>query len=172
MPSTQPDREWELALAKYAVIAPLVCRNLTPAERGALRKEIVQAAHLFPGDRVQQIAPRTLREWVQLYRKRGLDGLRAGPRKDKGVPRAVPPEVIERAKVLKAEIPTRSSNTICDLLAAEGKGPVSPSTLAYHFRMNPVVVPPKEGGASAKAFRRFEHAKPNDCWQSDMSDGL
>ena len=171
MPNT-PDREWELALAKYAVIAPLVCRNLTPAERDALRKEIIAATHIFPGDRIQRIAPRTLREWIQLYRKRGLDGLRAGPRKDKGVPRAVPLEVIERAKALKAEIPRRSSNTICDLLAAEGMGPLSPSTLAYHLRHNPVVVPPKEGGASVKAFRRFEHAKPNDCWQSDMSDGL
>jgi len=167
-----PDPEWELALAKYAVIAPLVCRNLTPAERDALRKEIIAATHLFPGDRLQRIAPRTLREWIQLYRQRGLDGLRAGPRKDKGVPRAVPLEVIERAKALKAEIPRRSSTTICDLLAAEGLGPVSPSTLAYHFRHNPVVLPPKQDGASAKAFRRFEHATPNECWQSDMSDGL
>lgn len=172
MSSTHPDREWELALAKYAVIAPLVCRDLNHAERDALRKEIVAAAHLFPGDRVQRIAPRTLRQWILLYRKCGLDGLRAGPRKDKGVPRAVPLDVLERAKALKAELPKRSSNTICDLLAAEGKGPVSPSTLAYHFRHNPVVVLPQQDGGAAKAFRRFEHAKTNDCWQSDMSDGL
>ena len=171
MSSTQADHEWELALARYAVIAPLVCRNLEPAERLALRKEILAATHRFPGDRsLRQIAPRTLRQWIQLYRKCGLDGLRAGPRKDKGTPRAVPIEVIERAKILKAEIPGRSSRTLCDLLAAEGLGAVAPSTLGYHLRNS--LLPPAGKGAAAKAFKRYEHVRPNDCWQSDMTDGL
>jgi transposase InsO family protein len=171
MPNTPSDPDWELALAKYAVIAPLVCRNLEPAEREELRKQILAATHRFPGDRFRRVAPRTLREWIQRHRVGGLDGLRSGPRKDKGTPRAVPLAVIERAKALKAELPARSSQTIANLLVAEGQGAVSPSTIGYHLRQAPVLVqPPGDGGP--KAFRRFEHPHPNDCWQSDMSDGL
>lgn len=171
MPSIHPDGEWELALAKYAVIAPLVCRELDPAQRETLRKEILAATHRFPGDRYKPVAPRTLRQWIRLYRLRGLDGLHGGSRKDKGVPRAVPPEVIERAKFLKSEEPKRSSRTICDLLASEGMGLVSPSTVGYHLRNDP---PEPEPGAGKppKVFRRYEHKHPNDCWQSDMTDGL
>lgn len=169
MTTSPPDREWEAALAKFAVIAPLVCRNLESAERESLRKEILAATHRFPGERMTRVAERTLREWCQLYRDRGLDGLRGGPRKDKGKPRAVPAEVIERAKALKVELPSRSSQAIANMIAAEGKGAHSPSTIGYHLRNAPL--PPKPPG-EAKAFRRFEHPRPNDCWQSDMSDGL
>ncbi len=171
MPTKEVDREWELALAKYAVIAPLVCRDLEPAAREALRKEIVAAVHRFPGGRARRFAPRTVREWIALYNKHGLAGLRGGPRRDKGVPRVVPPAVIERAKALKAELPTRSAETISNLLAGEGLGLVSPSTVGYHLRAAPPA--PAEGAAEPpKAFRRFEHVRPNDCWQSDMTDGL
>lgn len=167
MSSSAPDRDWELALAKFAVIAPLVCRNLEPAERDAIRKEILAATHRFPGDRVKRVAVRTLREWCHIYRERGLDGLRPGHRKDKGVPRAVPIGIIERAKALKAELPGRSARAIVDLLAAEGGPAVATTTLAYHLRRAPAAT-----DAPVKAFRRFEHPRPNDCWQSDMSDGL
>lgn len=162
-----PEPDWENALAKFAVISPLVCRNLEGAEREAIRKEILAATHRFPGERVRHVAERTLREWCQLYRQHGLAGLRSGHRKDKGVPRAVPVAIIERAKALKAELPKRSARAICDLLAAEGGTAVASSTLAYHLRRVP-----RDERAPAKAFRRFEHPRPNDCWQSDMSDGL
>lgn len=167
MPPKEPDRDWEVALAKFAVIAPLVCRDLEPAEREKLRKEILAAAHRFPGDRLRRFAPRTVRQWIALYNKHGLEGLRQGERKDKGVPRVVPPEVLERAKALKAELPSRSAETIGTMLAAEGLGLHAPSTLNYHMRRDPAVA----DDAVAKAFRRFEHAHPNDCWQSDMTDG-
>lgn len=168
MPPKEPDRDWELALAKFAVIAPLVCRDLEPAEREKLRKEILAAAHRFPGDHFRRFAPRTVRNWIALYKLHGLDGLTTDARKDKGVPRVVPPAVMERAKALKAELPSRSAETIGNMLAAEGLGLHAASTLGYHMRRAPVT---PDQAAEAKAFRRFEHAHPNDCWQSDMTDG-
>lgn len=159
--------DWELALAKYAVIAPLVARMLTPEEREATRKQILDTTHLFPGGRMKRVAPRTLREWVQFYRAHNLQGLLAKGRKDKGKPRAIPASVLEKAKALKAELPERSTETICNMLAAGGGAPVARSTLNYHLRHLPKT--PKD---EAKAFRRFEHQRPNDCWQSDLSDGL
>lgn len=160
-------KDWDLALAKYGVIVPLVARILTPAEREAVRKQILAATHLFPGGQLKRIAPRTLREWVQFYKADNLHGLLPKPRKDKGVPRSIPPEVLEKAKALKTELPERSAETICNMLAASGGTPVARSTLNFHLKHLP-----KPAKGSAKAFRRFEHQRPNDCWQSDLSDGL
>lgn len=166
-PHTPTDKDWEIALARYGVIVPLVARVLEPPERDELRRQILTTTHLFPDDNRVQIAPRTLRKWLQRYREHHLEGLLPKTRKDKGVPRAIPADVLERAKALKQELPTRSARTICDLLASEGGAPVARSTIAYHLTQMPVVP-----DAERKAFRRFEHERPNDCWQSDLSDGL
>ena len=160
-------KDWEVALAKYAVIVPLVARVLAPDERESLRRQILTATHVFPGGKNMRVAPRTLRRWVQLHRNQGLEGLLPTTRSDKGVPRAIPKDVLEAATRLKDEAPTRSAQAIADMLAKAGAAPVSPSTLAYHFRGKGLT-----RGAEPKAFRRFEHARPNDCWQSDLSDGL
>lgn len=160
-------KDWERALAKYGVIVPLVARVLEPAEREAVRRQILDATHQFPNGKHIRVAPRTLREWVQRYRAHNLEGLLPQGRKDKGKPRAIPPEVLARALALKAELPARSARAICDLLASEGGEPLSASTLGYHLRR--VQAAPEQ---APKAFRRFEHARPNDCWQSDLSDGL
>lgn len=162
-------RAWETALAKFAVIAPLVCRQLGAAERRAIRQEILAATHQFPGGQLRQVALRTLRQWCQLYQQQNLAGLVRQPRNDQGVPRTIPAEVLDRAKALRAELPSRSARTISDLLAVPGSEPVSPSTLAYHLR----TAEPQAGtAANEKTFRRFEHPRPNACWQSDLSDGL
>lgn len=160
-------KDWEVALAKYAVIVPLVARVLDHGERELLRGQILSATYVFPGARTVTVAPRTLRRWIQLHRDQGLEGLLPTTRSDKGTSRAIPANVLDAATKLKAEVPTRSAQTIADLLKEPGAAPVSPSTLAYHFRgkgMTRVKDP--------KAFTRFEHARPNDCWQSDLSDGL
>lgn len=160
----------ERALAKFAAIAPLVCRDLAPEERDEIRRGILSASHKFPGDKPVQIAPRTLRNWCQSYRKKGLEGLLPQPRKDKGRPRAIPQDVLDRAMALRQELPSRSAERISDMVATSGSKPVSASTLSSHFRKagldrsRPAVEP--------KAFRRFEHPRPNSCWQSDISDGI
>lgn len=166
-PTIPTGKDWDIALAKYGVIAPLVARDLEPAERDAVRRQILGSTHLFPDGKRVAVAPRTLRRWLQLYREQNLEGLLATARKDKGVPRAIPPEVLERAKALKAELPTRSAETICNLLALDGGAPVARSTINYHLKQLP-----KAAKDDAKAFRRYEHQRPNDCWQSDLSDGL
>ena len=161
--------DWDLALAKFAVIAPLVCRQLSPAEEQELRREILASTHQFPKGRLRRLAPRTLRQWCQLYRQYNLVGLVRRPRQDRGVPRTLPPEVLAQAKALRAELPSRSARTISDLLTIPGTTPVSPSTLAYHLR---TAAPATATTGTDKAFRRFEHPRPNACWQSDLSDGL
>lgn len=161
--------EWERALAKFAVIAPLVCREHAPNERELLRKQILASTHVFPGDQRISISARTLREWCQIHRKHGLNGLLPQARKDRGKPRAIPQEVLDRAMALRRELPSRSAERISDMVATSGVTPVSASTLAFHFRKAGL---DRSLDADPKAFRRFEHPRPNACWQSDMSDGI
>ncbi len=168
-PQDPSPQDWERALARFAVISPLVCRDLAPEDRDRLRKEILEAAHRFPGDKQVRVSSRTLREWCQHYRQSNLAGLLPQPRKDRGKPRSIPQEILDRAVALRKELPSRSAQTISNLIATPGAAPVSASTLAYHFHKNGLdrSLPP-----DTKAFRRFEHPRPNSCWQSDMSDGL
>ncbi len=161
--------DWERALAKYAVIAPLVCRDLPPDEREGVRKQILAAQHKFPGDKLVTVSPRTLREWCQIYRKVGISGLLPQPRKDRGKPRAVPQEVLDRAMALRRELPSRSAERICDMIAAPGQPPVSASTLNFHLARAGL---DRSQQLDPKTFRRFEHPRPNSCWQSDISDGI
>lgn len=161
--------DWEIALAKYGVIVPLIARVLESGERDAVRRQILGATHRFPGDKPVSVAPRTLRKWIQHYREHSLEGLLPKARKDKGKPRAIPQEVLEKAKTLREEIPSRSAKAITDLLAVPDSKPVSASTLNYHFRNAGLK---RTVTTDPKAFRRYEHVRPNACWQSDMSDGL
>lgn len=169
MPHEPTPINWDLALAKFAVFAPLVCRDLEPRQLDDLREEILTAIHHFPNDKRVTVAARTLRRWQQLYRQHNLAGLLPNARKDKGIPRAIPQDVLDKAKALRAELPSRSATTIANLLNDDGTEPVSASTLAYHFRQSGL---PKASEAEPKAFRRFEHKRSNACWQSDLSDGL
>ncbi len=147
-------KDWEVALAKYAVIVPLVTRVLAPDERELLRGQILGATHLFPGGKAMTVAPRTLRHWTQLYRLSGLEGLLPTARRDKGVPRVIPPDVLATATQLKEEMPTRSAATIATMLSKAGATPISPSTLAYHFRGKGMT-----RAKDPKAFRRYAESR-------------
>lgn len=168
-PLDPTSRDWEIALARYGVIVPLVARVLEPGEREAVRRQILNATHRFPDDKSITVSPRTLRKWIQHYRERNLEGLLPKTRKDKGKPRAIPQEVLDQAKTLREELPSRSARAITNLLSAPDSKPVSASTLNYHFRSAGLK---RATTSDPKAFRRYEHSHPNACWQSDMSDGI
>lgn len=186
------DKEWErwaedTAIARYAVIAPLVSRKLTQAEYRAEFQRVISAIHEFPdGERV--ISRRTLSRWVDWFRKGhknragerdskpGFDALKPTRRIDHGQTRVVAPEVVEQAVRLRAEEPGRSTPTLVDLLRsnalAQGKEPpdIEPATLAYHLRARGATR--RDFKHKSRAFPRFEHPFRNSCWQGDWSSGL
>ncbi len=177
----------ELALARYAVIAPLVCRELTEAEFHAEARRIAATAHRFPGDVLKRFSPRNLRRWVKWYKEgrkledgreipRGMDALRALVRDDCGVPKVLTAEIIERAIRLRAEEPTRTTGTLVKLLQAEAaaQGEEAPvieeATLAHHLRTRRATR--KVMKQDGRVYPRFEHAHRNDLWQGDMTGGM
>ena len=163
----------EAALARFAAIAPLVSRTLSPAEAALIRRSILEATFLFPGERPRRISERTLRRWVEAYKKAlpkgtiaALNALYPQPRSDKGVPRVFDPKVIEDAIALRKELATRSTEA---LLAHLDGAPLGP-TLAYHLRQRGATRALLK--AQSRAFPRYEAAAPNVTWQSDVMDGF
>ncbi|MCA9791946.1 MAG: DDE-type integrase/transposase/recombinase [Candidatus Eremiobacteraeota bacterium] len=186
--------EWErhatdVALARYAVIAPLIRRQLNRDERRLELEKVVGAVHKFPdGDR--KVSGRTVRRWCDWYRNGhlnedvrerdsdpGIDGLKPARRADLGQTRALDPAIVEQAVRLRAEMPSRSTQTILDLLRdqalANNEPPphVDASTLAYHLRARGATKRDfKE--QTGRAYPRYEHPYRNSCWQGDWATGI
>lgn len=176
----------ELPLARYAVIASMVCREMTKEEFNEEARRIGSALHRFPGGVMKKVSPRNLRRWVKWYKEGrklknlevppGLEALRPLVRQDCGVPRVLAPELIERAIRLRAEEPARTTDTLVKLLQAEaverGEEPpaIEEATLAHHLRLRRATrkVMKQEG----RVYPRFEHAHRNDLWQGDMTGAM
>jgi putative transposase len=153
----------DVALKRYASIAPLLEASLEPAEARQRRAEILA--------KETAVSERTLRRHLAAYREWGFDGLCPKRRTDAGKPRAMPPDVLEDAVALKMELPQRSVRSVIDILEGEGRvkqGELRPSTLARHFAKLGLMEIPKvpKGG-----YRRFQKEHRNCLWQADLKYG-
>ncbi len=153
----------DVALKRFARIAPLLEDGLEPAEARKRRAEILEQG--------AAVSERTLRRHLAAYRERGFDGLYPKKRLDAGKTRAVPMELLEEAAALKRELPQRSVKRIIEILEGEGRvkqGLLRPSSLARHFTKLGLMEIPKtpRGG-----FRRFQKEHRNCLWQVDLKYG-
>jgi len=153
----------DVALKRYAAIAPLLEPGLEPAEARHRRAVILERE---PG-----VSERTLRRYLAAYREHGFDGLCPKKRVDAGKSRTVSPEVLADAEALKRELPQRSVRQIIEILEKEGRvkaGTIRPSTLAAHFAKLRLAKFQKTPGAG---FRRFQKEHRNCLWQADLKYG-
>lgn len=167
------DERLDVALFRYSIIRPLLATGLEPAVLRALRTEILTATHDIPHSARTRIAERTLRRWLQLYREGGFEGLKPRYRADRGSPRRVDPDVLERAGELRRELPERSIRQLIALLEAGGHAPpgeIRPSTLGRQLRLRGLT---RAGikASSGRVYRRFEAPHRNALWQTDLSYG-
>jgi len=164
------DHATEVALWRYGIIAPLLSPDLDPAEARAIRQGIIRRRHVLAGGGpAREVSARTLRRWLEAYRKGGFAGLRPKTRKDRGRPRHIEPEVLEKAVALREEVPERSTRQIIDILTLDPgtrAGPLKRSTLSRHLgwlgKTRRLLKAPKG------SFRRYEMDRPNAQWQSDV----
>lgn len=170
-----PDRHpQEVAIARFAVIAPLVTRPLSPPELTEARRGILATPHAFPGTgEHKRVSARTLGRWVSAYQAAlpkgtiaALEALAPQGRSDKGQPRVFSQETLDEAIRLRLELNTRST---ADLLAHLPDAPKE-ATLAYHLRRRAATR--KALAAKGKAFPRYEAEHPNATWQSDVTEGF
>ena len=172
----------DVALARYSVISPLVCREMTYIEYAAELARVHSALHLFP-DGPKRVSKRSISRWCNYYRKGrppavapGFDALLPDVRSDLGVARSLDAEIVGRAIALREEAPSRKTGRLIDMIVSEArlankKPPhICESTLNYHLRARGATRKRLRG--KSRAFRRFEHSHRNSCWQGDWSNGI
>jgi transposase InsO family protein len=167
------DLPTEIALFRYGLIAQLVH---TPPDQGhqeALLREIATRTYRIPGSRRTRVSLTTLRRYLKTYLAQGFEALRPAPRADVGIPRAFPPEVLDKAIALREEQPARTTQTLVDILQRDESLPLphppNVHTLTTHLRQRGKTR--RVLGVAAKIYRRFERDHVNSLWQGDALVG-
>jgi len=167
------ERRTQIALFRYTLIAPLLGRPLERGEIGAHLKAVAAQTHRIPYSKRTTLDDETLWRYLAAYRQGGFEALKPQPRADAGKSRRIPEALIQQAIALRQEVPTRSANTIIQILKRD---PTFPSDLTLATRTLRGIL--HERGITrdkltgqAKACRRFERECANALWQGDMLVG-
>jgi len=158
----------QIALHRWAVIAEAASGRLTAAERGALVRQIAARAHPHPDGSARRYSRGTIDRWLRAWRKGGLEALRPAPRADTGVVRAHP-ELFAEAAALRLELPGRSAAQIASILYHRHGITVAERTVRAQLRR--AGLHREALAAGPKAYGRYEAARPNERWISDVLVG-
>jgi putative transposase len=161
----------KIALFRYGLIAPLVLESLPHGEFTRRAQEIAARTYEIPYSRRTAVSVDSLRAWALRYRHGGFEALAPHPRRDRGQPRRLTPQIADLIERLKRENPHRTGVTLLRELALcsdRNSPPLSASTL-YRFL--------QQRGLTARqllrepAHRKFEAEFSNQIWQSDLLFG-
>jgi putative transposase len=158
----------QVALHRWAVIAEAAGPKLTPAERGALARQIAALSHRHPDGSSRRYSRGTIDRWLRAWRKGGLDALKPSPRADTGVVRAHP-ELFAEAAALRLELPGRSAAQIASILYHRHGITVAERTVRGQLRR--AGLHREALAAEPKAYGRYEAARPNERWITDVLVG-
>ena len=162
------DQREAVALHRWGVIAEAANERLSPAERGALVRQIASRPHAHPDGGERRYSRGTIDRWIHAYRRAGLKGLVPSPRSDTGAVRAHP-ELADEAAALRLELPSRSAAQIASILFHRHGISVSERTVRAQLRRAGLA---REAlGAEPKVFGRYEAARPNERWITDVLVG-
>lgn len=158
----------EIALFKYAIIAPLVneiydCKSKEEFYRTAASKK-----YKLPNEKMTTLTAGTIKRWYLEYKRNGFEALRPKSRNDAGYSRKIPIEYIQKIEEIKSKYPHITGKAIYKKLLEEGvinASDVSISSL-YRFLNNNKLH--EHNQVERKA---FEMEFANDCWQGDTSHG-
>jgi putative transposase len=164
-------RAEEIALFRYALIAPLVLEILPRGELTRRAEEIAARKYEIPHSERTSISVDTLLDWVLRYRSGGCPALAPKQRSDRGQSRIVPPQLAELIDRLKRENPHRTGRTLLRELAlvsgTDSPG-ISAATLYRFLKQRGLTT---RQLVAASAHKNFEAERSNQIWQSDMLFG-
>jgi putative transposase len=158
----------QIALHRWAVIAEAAGGKLTARERGALVRRIAARAHAHPDGSSRTYSRGTIDRWLRAWRKGGLAALMPAQRADTGVVRAHP-ELFAEAAALRLELPGRSAAQIASILYHRHGITVSERTVRGQLRR--AGLHREALAAEPKAYGRYEAARPNERWITDVLAG-
>ena len=164
----ETDHQEQVALHRWAVIAEATSDRLSPAERGALVRQIASRAHAGPDGSDHRYSRATIDRWIRAWRFGGLDALKPTQRADTGAVRAHP-ELFGEAAALRLEIPSRSAAQIASILYYRHGIKVAERTIRGQLRRRGLHREALE--AEPTVFGRYEADRPNERWITDVLVG-
>jgi putative transposase len=149
----------EVALHRWAVIAEAASGRLTPAERGALARQIAAQPHAYPDGSQRRYSRGTIDRWLRAWRAGGWkpSGPRPGPIP---VPCALTPSCSPRPAALRLELPARSAAQIASILFHRHGVAVAERTIRGQLRR--AGLHREALAAEPKTFGRYEAGRPNE----------
>ncbi len=170
---SEEERRTQIALFRYTLIAPLLDHPLERGEIAAHLRAVAAQTHHIPFSSRTTLHEETIWRYLARYRAGGFEALGPQVRTDAGRSRRIPEEIIAKAIALRQEVPSRSANTLIQILQRD---PAYPPDLAIATRTLQDILHARgitrQGlVGQAKAFRRFEREAPNVLWQGDMLVG-
>jgi putative transposase len=162
------DEDW--ALFWCSLLQPVIFGEVSEEETGRFLRKIAREERLFPDGVRKKPSLTTLRRKLSIYRQGGFQAFARKARCDRGKPRAHPPEMIQKAIVLKRDQVRRSEETINKFLKGEWGKTLPKSTLYRHL---------KEAGATRLKLgvdqepvrRRWTRDYSNALWVGDFEEG-
>jgi len=158
----------QIALHRWAVIAEAANARLTARERGALVRQIAARSHAHPDSSPRTYSRVTIDRWLRAWRAGGLDALKPAERSDTGTVRAHP-ELFAEAAALRLELPGRSAAQIASILYHRHGIAVPERTVRGQLRR--AGLHREALAAEPKTYGRYEAARPNERWITDVLVG-
>jgi len=171
-PNLTGDRRRDVALFRLAVLGDLIHQDLPRGELKAALEAKAKCGWHGPSGRYMRVAAKTIQSWLTLYRRGGFDALYPKQRKDRGVPRSIPPEIATLIVDLKRERPGRSAAQITDMLVDVGRvtrADFSASSVQRLLAAEGLSGPKMEIEVPAR--HRFRASCVNELWQVDAVHG-
>lgn len=155
-----------IAAERLQLLSPLLAEGLDPAKAKQVKAQICTQTGL---------SERTLRRYMAQYRKEGFSGLKPKQKAYLSPEKAISPQVMEQAILLRREVPSRSVAQIIQILEWEGlagPGQVKRSTLQEKLAQSGYSTRQMKIYASdGTAARRYQRKRRNQLWHSDIKYG-
>lgn len=161
----------EIAMARFASIAPVINKTFTEQSAAAYCRRIAQTPFILPDGTTKHYSPRTYEDWVRKYKREGIEGLMPAKRSDIGFFRKLSEEAISALYSLKNRHPKINATMCYEKLIEDGiisKTEVSLSTVQRFFRY---AFHEAGNDVSTKDRRSFESGRVNGIWQADTLYG-
>jgi len=165
---TRKDEEW--AIFWCSLLSPLLFGEVPEAEVGRFLHGLSEKEVALPGGKRGKPSLSTLRRKWKQYKKGGFQGLYRRRRNDRGKPRKVPTEMIEKAVELKKEQPYRSDKAINQFLGTEFQRTIPKSTL-YRYLKQAGATRMKLGVTRRKVRCRWTRDTTHSLWVGDFEHG-
>ena len=165
------DKREKIALFRYAIISPAVCRAFDDASslKGFFR-DAADKVYTNPSGEDTKISASTIERWFYAYKEGGFEAIIPRRRSDKGKSRKLDDDLTNQILFLKKEYPRIPATLVHQKLIDNGtirRGDVSLSTITRYINQLKVT----QINSSVSDMRRYERAHINEVWCGDSSVG-